>query len=49
MRTDVENEENVEQIIASELTSIIIAGVRLTATISIILLIAIVGLISLLC
>ena len=48
MRTNVENEENVEQITAGELTAVILAGGCLTAVVSIILLIAI-GAIAILC
>ena len=48
MKTNVENEENVEQITAGELTTVILAGGCLTAVVSIILLIAI-GAIAILC
>ena len=48
MKTNVENEENVEQITTSELTAAILVGGCLTATVSIILLIAI-GAITILC
>lgn len=47
MKTNVENEENVRQTTADELTAIVVGGC-LTATISIILLIAI-GAITILC
>ena len=48
MKTNVENEENVRQITADELTTIIVAGGCFTATIFIALLIAI-GAIAILC
>lgn len=48
MKTNVENEENVEQITAGELTAVILAGGCLTAVVSIVLLIAI-GAIAILC
>ena len=48
MKTNVENEENVEQITSGELTAAIIVGGCLTAAISIILLVAI-GAIAILC
>ena len=48
MKTNVENEENVEQITTGELTTVIIVGGCLTAAVSIILLVAI-GAITILC
>ncbi len=36
MKTNVENEENVEQITAGELTAVILAGGCLTAVVSIV-------------
>lgn len=48
MRTNVENEENVEKITSDELTAAALVGGCLTAIVSIILLIAI-GAITIIC